>query len=125
MSIAQKILHTGYYWPTLFKNYIKVVQQCHPCQVFTMKMHSPLALLHPIISIGPFAKWGIDFVTFNPISSAGHNYIIVVVDYFTKWAEALPTFSANGEIAVLFMFNQVMCHFGVPCTIITDDGSHF
>ena len=88
-------------------------------------MHAPLVLLHPVISIGPFAKWGIDFVTCNPVSSARHNYIIVVVDYFMKWAEALPTYWDNGEIATLFLFNQVICHFVVTCMIVTDHSSHF
>eukprot|EP00253_Pinus_taeda_P032363 PITA_32363 len=69
-------------------------------------MHAPPALLHPVISIGPFSKWGIDFVTYNHVSSAGHNYIIVVVDYFMKWVEALPTYRNDGETTTLFLFNQ-------------------
>lgn len=86
-------------------------------------MHAPPTLLHSVISIGPFAKWGIDFVTCNPVSSVGHNYVIVVVDYFTKWAKAPPTYSADGETAALFLFNQVIYRFGVPRTIVTDHGS--
>eukprot|EP00253_Pinus_taeda_P011916 PITA_11916 len=105
ISTAQKILCVGYYWPTLFKDYVQAIRQCHPCQVFTKKMCAPLALLHLVISIDPFAKWGIDFVTCNPVSSAGHNHIIVVVDYFTKWAEALPTYRADGETVALFLCN--------------------
>ena len=42
-----------------------------------------------------------------------------------KWAEAIPTFKANGETATLFLFNQVICRFGVPLSIVTDHGSHF
>ena len=88
-------------------------------------MHAHPAPLHPVISIGPFAKWGIDFVTCNPTAVDGHNYIVVAVDYFTKWAEAIPTFRANGETTALFLFNQVICRFGVPLSIVTDHGSHF
>eukprot|EP00253_Pinus_taeda_P015219 PITA_15219 len=58
-------------------------------------MHVPPAHLHPAITIGPFAKWGIDYMTCNPHLAGGHGYIIVVVDYFTKWVEAMPTYSAN------------------------------
>ena len=47
--------------------------------------------LHPVVSVGPFSKWGIDFTTYKPPSVVVHNYIIVVVDYFTKWAEAIST----------------------------------
>jgi len=88
-------------------------------------MCAPLALLHLVISIGPFAKWGIDFITCNPVSSAGHNYIIVAMDYFMKWVEALPTYRDDGETVVLFLFNQVICHFVVPRTMVTNHGSHF
>ena len=88
-------------------------------------MRAHPTLLHPIVSIGPFAKWGIDFVTCNPISENGHNYIMVAVDYFTKWAEAIPTCEADGETAALFLFNQVIFRFGVPLSIVTDHGSHF
>lgn len=55
----------------------------------------------------------------------GHTYIVVVVEYFTKWAEAIPTFRAEGETTALFLFNQVIYRFGVPLSIATDHGSHF
>lgn len=88
-------------------------------------MHAPLALLHPVIYVGPFSKWGIDFVTSNPISFDGHNYIIVVVDYFMKWVEALPTYQEDGETAELFLLNNFICFSNVPHMIVTDHGSHF
>eukprot|EP00253_Pinus_taeda_P004687 PITA_04687 len=88
-------------------------------------MRAPPALLHPIIVVGPFAKWGIDFITCNPHSAGGHAYIILAVDYFTKWAEAMPTFSADGKTAAIFIFNHIIARFSVPQAIITDHGSHF
>ena len=91
LAIAQKILRASYFWPLIFKDCIEVVKYCHPCQVYTQKMHTHLAPLFPIIIVDPFTKWGINFTTCNPPSAANHKYIIVVVDYFTKWAEAMPT----------------------------------
>lgn len=88
-------------------------------------MHAPPTLLHPVISIGPFSKWGIDFITCNLVSSTEHSYIIVAMDYFTKWAQAFPTFWVDGENMALFLFNQVIYHFGVPHTIVTNHASHF
>ena len=113
-ATAHKILRAGYFWPLLFKYCIYAVWKCHNCQVFDRKMRAPPAPLHPIITIGPFAKWGIDFITCNPHSSRGHAYIILVVDYFTKWAEAMPTFSADGKTAATFVFNHIIARFGVP-----------
>ena len=88
-------------------------------------MRVPPAPLHPIIAVGPFAKWGIAFITCNPHSARGHAYIILAVDYFNKWAEAMPTFSADGKNAATFIFNHIIARFGVPQAIITDHGSHF
>lgn len=96
MATAQFFLRAGYYWPTLFKDYITAVQQCHLCQIFTKKMCEPPTPLHPIISIGPFAKWGIDFITYNPTSFDGKKFIIVTMDYFMKWATTVPTFRDDG-----------------------------
>ena len=64
-------------------------------------------------------------MTCKPTSVGGHGYIIVIIDYFTKWAEAMPTLKANGKSTVLFMFNQIIAWFGVPQSIVTDKGSHF
>ena len=85
----------------------------------------PPSPLHLIIVVSTFAKWGIDFITCNPHSVGGHGYIILVVDYFTKWAEAMPTFTVDGKTATTFVFNHVISRFGVPKAIITDHGSHF
>ena len=58
-------------------------------------------------------------------SARGHGYIIVAMDYFTKWAEAMPTYAKDGKIVTLFLFNHIIARFGVPQAIITDHGSHF
>eukprot|EP00253_Pinus_taeda_P035591 PITA_35591 len=88
-------------------------------------MSAPPAPLHPIIVVSPFEKWDIDFITCNPHLAGGHAYIILAVDYFTKWAEVMPTFSADGKTTAIFIFNHIISRFGVPQAIITDHGSHF
>jgi hypothetical protein len=61
----------------------------------------------------------------KPTSAGGHGYIIVAVDYFTKWAEAMPTFLNDGRTAALFLFNHIITRFGIPHAIVTDHGAHF
>jgi hypothetical protein len=56
-------------------------------------MHAHPTLLHPIVVVGPFTKYGIDFMMGLPASATGHNYIIVAIDYFTKWTEEIPRYS--------------------------------
>ena len=55
----------------------------------------------------------------------GHGYIIVAVDYVTKWVEAIPTYVEDGKTVALFLFNHVIARFGVPQAIVTDHRSHF
>jgi hypothetical protein len=125
MATAQKILRAGYFWPSIFKDCIEAVKKCPPCQIFNKKARTHPTALHPIIAIGPFSKWGIDFMQCKPTSAGGHSYIIVAVDYFTKWAEAMPTFLNDGRTAALFLFNHIITRFGVPHAIVTDHGAHF
>jgi hypothetical protein len=125
MATTQKILCVVYFWPSIFKDCIEAVKKFPPCQVFNNKACTHPTTQHPIIVIGPFSKWGIDFMQCNPTSAGGHGYIIVVIDYFTKWAEAMPTFLNDGYTTSLFVFNHIITHFGVPHAIVTDHSSHF
>jgi hypothetical protein len=81
--------------------------------------------MFPAIVVGPFTKWRIDFTTCHLASARGHHYIIVAVDYFTKWVEAMPKFSNDGKTATLFIFNQIVARFDIPKEIVTNHGSHF
>jgi hypothetical protein len=69
----------------IFKDFMHVVQKFFPCQIFTQIMHAHPTPLHYVVFIDPFAKWGIYFMTCKPTSMNGHGYIIVSMDYFTKW----------------------------------------
>ena len=109
----------------IFKDCVEAVKRCHPCQLYTRKMQSHPAPLFPVISVGPFTKWGIDYMMCNPVSTRGHKHIIIAVGYFMKWAKAMPTFKSNGETTAFFMFNQIIARFGIPKVIVTDHGSHF
>jgi hypothetical protein len=62
MDTSHKILRVGYFWLSIFKGCIEAVKRCPPCQFFHKKACTHPALLHPIVAIGPFAKWGIDFM---------------------------------------------------------------
>eukprot|EP00253_Pinus_taeda_P018362 PITA_18362 len=124
-ATTQKILRVGYFWLSMFKDCIIAVRKCHNCQIFDRKMRIPPYPLHPIIVVGPFSKWGIDFITCNPHSVGGHAYIILAFNYFTKWAKAMPTFEVDGKTAAIFIFNHIIARFGVPQVIITNHGRHF
>jgi len=124
-ATAQNILWDGYFWPSLFKDCITAIQKSHVFQTYNNNIRSHPAPLHPVFFVVSFAKWGIDFMTCNPHSVRGHGYIIVAVDYFTKWVKVMPTFDNTRKTTALFIFNHIVTIFGVPQAIVTDHGSHF
>ena len=105
LSTAQKILRAIYFWLSIFKDCVNAVKKCHPFQVFARNMRLHPTPLHPIVTTGPFTKWGLNFMDCNPASAGRHHHIIVVMDYFMKWTEAIPTIISNGEANTQFMFN--------------------
>jgi hypothetical protein len=125
LETTQNILQAGYFRPTLIKDCIKSVKECHSCHIFSWKMRAHPTPMFPIIIVVPFTKWGIDYTTCNPPSTKGHRYIIVAIDYFMKWVKTMPTFKDDGETATLFLFNQIIARLDVLREIVTDHGSHF
>ena len=61
----------------------------------------------------------------NPASARGHHHIIVAIDYFMKWTEAMPMVKSNGETAMHFVFNQIITQFSIPKDIVTNHGRNF
>ena len=70
----------------------------------------------------PFVAWGMDVIgPIEPKASNGHRFILVAIDYFTKWVEAI-TFKAVTKKAVLdFVHSNIICRYGIPRAIITDN----
>ena len=84
----------------------------------------------PLISVNPsltFEIWAIEFIGPFPIPAkrTGARYIITVVEYVTKWAEAEPVDTCSSEIAAKFIYENIITQFGCPLTLINDQGTHF
>ena len=79
-ATMQKIFCASYFWPTIFRDCILVVRICRACQIFYRKIRKLPVQMHPVVSVGPFLKWGIDFMTYNHHYSGGNGYIIVSVE---------------------------------------------
>lgn len=87
--LAKKIIRMGYYWSTMESDCCKDAQRCHLCQIFASKINAPPVELHNLTTPWPFSIRGINVVGPMPQkASNGHQYIIVAIDYFTKWVEA-------------------------------------
>ncbi|VVA40205.1 PREDICTED: LOW QUALITY PROTEIN, partial [Prunus dulcis] len=77
-----------------------------------------------ILEVELFDVWGINFMGPFPISH-GYLYIIVAVDYVSKWVEALPAWTNDHKVVLNFLKEHIFTRFGTPRAIISDGGSHF
>ena len=120
-----KVLHSGYYWPRIFKDVVKYVRSCDSCQRIERPTSVDEIPLRDQVMIEPFEKWALDFV--GPISpmSRKKNYILVCTDYVTKWVEAKSLFRATKKSIVEFIYEKIFTRFGVPCEIVIDQGTQF
>ena len=95
---AHKILQSGFYWPTIFKEFFEWVKLCDQCQRMGNINKRHEMSLHDILVVQLFDVWGIDFMGFFP-SSFGNIYILLAVDYVSKCVEA--TTCANTVVGFL------------------------
>ena len=86
--LAKKILKMGYYWNMMETDCVDYVKSCHDCQTHANLNHVPPSELYSMTSSWPFSVWGIDVIGRIDLKvSNGNEYILVAIDYFTKWVE--------------------------------------
>ena len=121
---SRKILQAGFTWPSLHRDVKYWCQTCDECQ-----KAGPRRLIaepqNPIKVYGPFEKWGIDAIGPLPRTQSGKEYIIMGVDYMTRWAEAIPTNRITAKDVSQFIFDHICCRFGTPLEILCDRGPGF
>ncbi|GKB70875.1 reverse transcriptase domain-containing protein [Tanacetum coccineum] len=119
---AKKVLDLGFYWPTIIKEAYTLVRLCEAFQkTGDISKHDEMPLTN-IQVCEIFDVWGINFM--GPLPKLHKfEYILVVDDYVSKWAEAqaLPT---NDARVVITFLKKLFCHFGMPKALISDRGSH-
>ncbi|XP_016178215.1 uncharacterized protein K02A2.6-like [Arachis ipaensis] len=119
-----KVLQSGFYWPSIFKDAREFVQQCNECQRtggLTKKNEMPQNF---ILEVELFHLWSIDFMgPFSP--SYSFRYILVVVEFVPKWVEAIATTTCDAPIVLQFLKKYIFTRYGVPKGLVSDGGSHF
>ncbi|GJW31358.1 reverse transcriptase domain-containing protein [Tanacetum coccineum] len=113
----------GFYWPTIYRDAHDLVTLCNACQRQGKILQKDKMPQNAIQVCEIFDVWGIDFIGSFP-SSRGNKYILVAIDYLSKWVEAkaLPT---NDARVVIKFLKSLFARFGTPRAIISDRGTHF
>ncbi|XP_070050935.1 uncharacterized protein [Nicotiana tomentosiformis] len=90
--LANKILRVGYYWLTMERDCFSFVCKCHQFQIHSDLIHSPSSEFNHMSSHWPFIAWGMNVIgPIEPKASNGHRFILVAINYFTKWVEAVTS----------------------------------
>jgi hypothetical protein len=122
--LVGKAFQHGFYWPTALQDVGELVKSCEACQFHAKQIHTLAQALQMIPPSLPFAVWGVYILGPFPRAVGGYRFLFVTIDKFTKWPEATPVVSITQGAAVAFL-KSIVCRFGVPSRIITDNGTQF
>ena len=100
-------------------------RKCDHCQRLTPVLKSLVQDLISISSHWPFAQWGIDIVGPLPIAPTQKKLLLVAIDYFSKWIEAEAFSSIKDRDVTQFIWKNIICRFGIPKSIVSDNGPQF
>ena len=100
------MLKSGFYWPTLFKDAIKYCKECRKCQSALNISKRDEMPLQSILEVEIFDVWGID--SKGPfLPSKGKEYILVAVDYVSKWIKAIPMRTNDHRMVHKFIVRNI------------------
>ena len=119
-----KVFQSGFYWPSLFKDahqFVSTYDKCQRTGSISKKDEPPMSI---ILEVELFNLWGMDFMgPFPP--SFSNLYILLAVDYVSKWVEAIPTRINDASVVAKFLRSHIFTRFGTPRALITNGGTHF
>ncbi|KAG7588764.1 Integrase catalytic core [Arabidopsis suecica] len=124
-AMAFKIKRLGYFWPTMISDCIDYAKRCKKCQMHAPLIHQPSEILSSISAPYPFMRWSMDIVGPMHRSTRGVQYLLVLTDYFSKWIEAEAYISIHDSVVKTFLWKHIICRYGVPYEIVTDNGPQF
>uniref|UniRef100_A0A8C9TDM7 Gypsy retrotransposon integrase-like protein 1 n=1 Tax=Scleropages formosus TaxID=113540 RepID=A0A8C9TDM7_SCLFO len=113
------------YWPGMRGDVKRYVQSCVTCQLSKPANQKPGGYLKPVVATYPWEFAGVDFMGPLPRSGRGNEYILVFIDYFTKWVEICPVREAIAATAARKFVSEVFARHGAPAHLVSDRGVQF
>jgi hypothetical protein len=120
-----KVFKKGFYWPKAASDVAHLVQKYENCQKCARDQKQPSSLTQLIQPTWPLQMWGLYLLGPLPPTQGNLRYVVVAVEYFSKWIEAKPLAMITSATVQKFFWQNIICHFGVPKAIIVDNGTQF
>ena len=113
------------YWPGWSTDVIRSLNRCAPCAQYHRGKAPKQTPLKPFVAGEPWEVVSIDITGPHPRSRRGHEYILTIVDHFSKWAEALPIRNHTAQTVSRVLFDNVFSRMGMPKRCLSDQGAEF
>ena len=124
-SLVHKLIKARYYWPTMQKDVQTYVKTCDKCQRFSNAIRQPSEELTPMTAPWPFAQWGLDIMGPFPTTARQLKFLVVGIDYFTKWVEAEALATITKKNIQGFVWRNIICRYGIPRVLVFNNGKQF
>lgn len=117
-------LKRKYHWPRMHQEIYDYIQSCERCQRIKKHKHNGPPPLTSMPIDGPFERWHIDFLKLSK-TTEGYQYLLLVVDSFTRWIEAFPLKNQESKEVAKILFEQIFSRYGAPLKLVSDLGKQF
>ena len=124
-ALTKKVLRAGYFWPSMLKDAKDYVTICDKCQRHANMHIAPPTEFTSLTSPWPFAWWGIDLLGPFPKAAGQLKYLVVAVDYSSKWIEAEPLTKITAKNVLRFFKRNILARFGIPALVVSDNRTQF
>ena len=123
-SLVHKLIRAKDYWPTMLKDAQAYVKACDKCQRFS-NLIRPFEELTPMTPLWPFAQWGLDIMGSFQTGVRQLKFLVVGIDYFTKWVEAKALATITKRNIRSFFWRNIICRFEIPRVLVSDNRKQF
>ncbi|KAK4469996.1 hypothetical protein MN116_000019 [Schistosoma mekongi] len=122
---TEAAIRTRFWWPLIHRDVEEFCKSCDTCaRVKSPSKHSRAKLI-PMVTTAPYQRAGVDVMGPFPTSQHGNRYILVMVDYFTKWFEAVPIPQQDAATIAKVFINTWIARYGAPTALHSDQGPAF
>jgi hypothetical protein len=123
-ALAGKAFRQGFYWPMVIKDVEHIVRTCKACQFAAKHQRRPGAPSLLITPTWTLQRWGMDIVGPLPIAQGNFKFVVVAIEYFTKWIEARPLASITSTTIRKFFWQKSYVDLECPKSSLLTTGSN-